>query len=103
MTCFHVDVDALKAHAAAVSAIGADVTQAAAAESAGMGQADFGILIGVTLGIPAEAFGMTFQQSTQTLAEALVASGTQLAADATNYAQAEDDSCTVISATDEPS
>ena len=103
MTGFHVDVDALRAHARAVDAIGADAASAAQAQSAGMGQADFGILIGSTLGIPAEAFGTMFARSTQTLAEALTASGAQLAADAQGYSQAEQDSCTVVSATDGPS
>ncbi len=100
MTGFHVDLDALTQHASSVAAIGQDVTTAAQAETAALGQADFGVLIGSIIGPGILGVGQMFQSSTQELAAAIAATAEQLAGDAQNYAQAEQDSHTVITATD---
>ncbi len=85
MTGFHVDPDALRAHAAQVDALAADVGNGAAAEVVGAGQADFGVLIGNTIGYGVRALAEHFEQGLQAAHQALAATADGLRATADTY------------------
>lgn len=89
MTGFHVNADALDRHAKKVEAIGADVTTAAAAEVAGTAQADFGILIGQTLGYGIRGLADHFHDALAAMSSALGSTAEGLHGNAANYRDAD--------------
>ena len=89
MTGFHVVPDALDQHADQVAAIGQDVGSGAAAEVAGTAEADFGILIGQTLGYGIRALATTFEHALQATSTAIGATADQLHSTASSYRAAE--------------
>ena len=99
MTGFAVDPDALDVHAAAVDGLAGDVAQGAAAEVTGTGQADFGVLIGNTLGFEVRSLAQHFERSLRATGQALAASADALRATADGYRQAEADSTGAVAAT----
>jgi hypothetical protein len=89
MTGFHVDPDRLDRHAAAVAAIGRDVADGAAAEVSGTAQADFGVLIGATLGSGIRALAGHFEQALRATASGVDAAAVQLWGTSQGYRDAE--------------
>jgi hypothetical protein len=85
MSGFTVEPDGLQAHAAQVAAVGDDVGSGAAAEVAGAGQADFGLLIGDTIGFGIRAVAEHAEQALQASAQALSAAAGRLRATADDY------------------
>jgi ribose 5-phosphate isomerase RpiB len=62
MTGFHVDPEVLAAQARAVDDTAADVKNGVAAEMTAAGQADFGVLIGATIGAGIHALAQHFEE-----------------------------------------
>jgi hypothetical protein len=89
VTGFHVDPDELDAHAAAVRAVGQDVGSGAAAEVTGTAQADFGVLIGNTLGFGIRALAEHATTALRATGRALDATADQLQDTADTYRHAE--------------
>ena len=89
MSGFTVRPDALDAHAGRVEAVAADIDAGAAAEVTGAGQADFGLLIGQTIGYGIRAVAGSAEQSLHATAAALSSTAAQLRATAEQYRQAE--------------
>ena len=89
MTGFHVDPDGLDQHAAKVEAIGQDVASGAAAEVAGTAQADFGVLIGNTLGYGIRELAGKFERTLRATSDAIAATSRQLRSTAESYRSAE--------------
>lgn len=89
MTGFQVDPDRLDRHAAAVAAIGQDAGRGAAAEVTGTAQADFGVLIGATLGPGIRALAAHFEQALRATASGVDATATQLRGTSQGYRDAE--------------
>ena len=89
MTGFHVDPDAVEHHAAAVQAVAGDVGTGAGAEVAGAGQADFGVLIGHTLGYGITALAHHFEAGLRATQAALESTADGLRSTAATYRGAE--------------
>lgn len=92
MTGFHVDPDALDRHATAVRAVGQDVGSGAAAEVTGTGQADFGVLVGHTLGYGIRALAHAAEQALRATSTVLAAAADGLHGTAETYRAADADS-----------
>ena len=89
MTGFHVDPDGLDQHANQVAAIAQDVGSGAAAEVAGTAEADFGILIGQTLGYGIRAVASRYERALRATSTAIGATADQLHSTASTYRSAE--------------
>lgn len=89
MTGFRVNPEALDQHAGQVDALSKNVVDGAAAETQGTAQADFGVLIGNTLGSGIRALAEHFEQGLQGAAKALDATSAQLRTTACGYREAE--------------
>lgn len=100
MSGFHVRPEALDAHAGAVESIGSTAAQGAAAEVTGTGQADFGVLIGHTLGYGIRGLSSHFSEALTATSKALDATADQLRNSADGYRGAEETNTHGVRATE---
>lgn len=89
MSGFHVHPEQLEQHAAQVEALGTDVGSGASAEVTGTAQADFGVLIGNTIGFGVRALAEHAQTALQATAKTLTATSDGLRATAQTYRDAD--------------
>lgn len=89
MSGFHAEPDGIEGHATQVKAIGEDVGNGASAEVAGTAQANFGVLIGNTLGFGIRGLAEHFESALKSAADALDATASQLHGTAQTYRDAE--------------
>ncbi len=89
MSGFHVRPEQVEQHAARVEAIGSDVGSGASAEVTGTAQADFGVLIGNTIGFGVRALAGSAQHALQATAKTLTATSDGLRATAQTYRDAD--------------
>ena len=97
MTGFHVEPDGIDRHAAQVEAIGQDVGSGAAAEVTGTAQADFGVLIGNTLGYGIRGLAGHFETALRAASTALGSTAEGLRGTAQTYRDAEEASHAQVS------
>lgn len=102
MSGFAVDPPAVKAHAGSVKAIGDTVADGAAAELAGIQQANFGMVVGSIVGIAVLGVATNMQSSLAKLSESVAAAATALDSCADLYAGNERDQADAILAAGAP-
>lgn len=97
---FHVDTDALDAHAQAVAGLGTDIGSGAAAETAATQRADFGVLIGNTLGFGISALAGYCEQALRATGDAIAGTARTLRATSDGYCAAEESATSQVRSTE---